>query len=172
MNIEKSGELEGLFMSNPSVPSGDPLQGTFALAALTSDHAARSLLAWLAPEPLVEFTSCSGRVLPRDGQLRAEARPAQLVERFAKADLDTRPGEATPFHLYPRLSWNFPNRTPDWCGWAAPAGEGKTIIGNYYATRFNDAWEVARYMVTNLNRWNRAPRPSPFRSARARFPPL
>src|SRR5580698_4141260 len=28
----KSGELEGLLMSNPSVPAGDPLQGSFALA--------------------------------------------------------------------------------------------------------------------------------------------
>ena len=48
------------------------------------------------------------------------------------------------------LAWHFPNRTPEWCGWDFPKGEGQTIIGNYYATRFKDAWEVAAYTATNL----------------------
>ena len=48
------------------------------------------------------------------------------------------------------LAWHFPNRTPEWCGWDFPPGEGQTIIGNYYATRFKDAWEVAEYTATNL----------------------
>jgi len=41
---------------------------------------------------------------------------------------------------------------PDWCGWTAPPGEGNTIIGNYYATRFKDAWEVAQYTAANLDK--------------------
>ena len=48
------------------------------------------------------------------------------------------------------LAWHFPNRTPDWCGWSAPPGKGNTIIGNYYATRFKDAWEAAQYTATHL----------------------
>ena len=48
--------------------------------------------------------------------------------------------------------WHFPNRTPDRCGWDAPAGEGGSVIGNYYCTRFADAWEAARYTAANLAR--------------------
>ena len=58
------------------------------------------------------------------------------------------PGRSANFPFL--LSWNFPNRTPDWCGWSAPPGEGKTIIGNYYATRFKDAWESVIYTARNL----------------------
>ena len=48
------------------------------------------------------------------------------------------------------LGWRFPNRTPDWCGWTAPPGEGKTIIGNNYAVRFKSAWEAVTYTAKNL----------------------
>ena len=50
------------------------------------------------------------------------------------------------------LAWHFPNRTPDRCGWTAPKGEGKTVIGNWYTTRFRDAWNAARYLAENLPR--------------------
>ncbi len=62
----KSGELEGLLMSNPSVPAGDPLQGSFALAALTRRSRCDQLLARLAPGTLVEFThAVLGCIFPR-----------------------------------------------------------------------------------------------------------
>jgi uncharacterized protein (DUF608 family) len=48
------------------------------------------------------------------------------------------------------LGWRFPNRTPDWCGWSAPAGEGNTVIGNYYSVRFKDAWEAVGYAAAHL----------------------
>ena len=64
------------------------------------------------------------------------------------AEIDYPAGGSAEFTFL--LAWHFPNRTPDWCGWDAPAGEGHTIIGNYYATRFKDAWEVAEYTATNL----------------------
>ena len=32
-----------------------------------------------------------------------------------------------------------------------PRAKGQTIIGNYYATRFKDAWEAAEYTATNLH---------------------
>ena len=43
------------------------------------------------------------------------------------------------------LAWHFPNRTPSRCGWSAPKGHENTVIGNWYATRFTDAWEAAAY---------------------------
>jgi non-lysosomal glucosylceramidase len=48
------------------------------------------------------------------------------------------------------LAWHFPNRTPAWCGWDAPKGKGTTRIGNYYATRFDDAWAAAGYTAIHL----------------------
>jgi uncharacterized protein (DUF608 family) len=48
------------------------------------------------------------------------------------------------------LGWHFPNRTPEWCGWDAPPGDEKTIIGNFYATRFKDAWNAVMYAAKNL----------------------
>jgi len=58
------------------------------------------------------------------------------------------PGQTTSFQFL--LGWRFPNRTPDWCGWSAPPGEGNTIIGNFYATRFKSAWEAVEYAAANL----------------------
>ncbi|MEJ2008994.1 MAG: GH116 family glycosyl hydrolase, partial [Acidobacteriota bacterium] len=48
------------------------------------------------------------------------------------------------------LAWHFPNRTPKWCGWSAPKGHENDVIGNYYCTRFKDAWAVAEYAAKNL----------------------
>jgi uncharacterized protein (DUF608 family) len=48
------------------------------------------------------------------------------------------------------LAWHFPNRTPAWSGWTAPRGQENTVIGNYYCTRFADAWAAAEYAARNL----------------------
>ena len=48
------------------------------------------------------------------------------------------------------LAWHFPNRTPERCGWSAPKGHEKHVIGNWYATRFSDAWAAAEYAAVNL----------------------
>jgi hypothetical protein len=50
------------------------------------------------------------------------------------------------------IAWHFPNRTPAWCGWAAPAGEENTVIGNHYCRRFAGAWQAADYVAGNLDR--------------------
>jgi uncharacterized protein (DUF608 family) len=47
------------------------------------------------------------------------------------------------------LAWHFPNRTPKHCGWDAPKEHENSIIGNWYATRFNDAWAAAEYAAAN-----------------------
>jgi non-lysosomal glucosylceramidase len=145
----KSSELEGLLMTNPGVPAGDPLQGSFALAALTKDRAA--ITYWRGwPQgrwwnsPMLFWDAFS-----RDGQLQSEPELRNAVGVICQQS-SIAPGGSASFTFL--LSWNFPNRTPDWCGWAAPPGEGGTVIGNYYATRFKDAWEVAQYTATNLDR--------------------
>ena len=56
-------------------------------------------------------------------------------------------GESRRFRFL--LSWHFPNRTPKGCGWDAPKGKEKAIIGNYHCNRFSDAWAVAEYVQQN-----------------------
>ena len=58
------------------------------------------------------------------------------------------PGQTASFQFL--LGWRFPNRTPDWCGWSAPPGEGKTVIGNFYSARFKSAWDAVAYTAANL----------------------
>ena len=58
------------------------------------------------------------------------------------------PGQTHDFQFL--LGWRFPNRTPDWSGWGAPQGQGQTIIGNYYAVRFNSAWDAVMYAAQHL----------------------
>ncbi|HET6217163.1 MAG TPA: GH116 family glycosyl-hydrolase, partial [Acidobacteriaceae bacterium] len=145
---KRTGELEGLLMGNPGVAAGDPLQGSFALALLTSGRGSVSY--WRGwPQgrwwnsPMLFWDTFS-----RDGRLLAEPELRNAVGVVCQQNSIPAGGSATFTFL---LAWNFPNRTPDWCGWTAPSGEGTTIIGNYYATRFKDAWEVAQYSAANLD---------------------
>ena len=146
---KKSPQLEGLLMGNPDVPAGDPLHGTFALSVLARDGAHTSY--WRGwPQgrwwnsPLLFWD-----VFSRDGQLGQEPDPHNAVGVVCQQS-SIPAGGAVNFTFL--LSWHFPNRTSDWCGWTAPKGEGDTVIGNYYCTRFTDAWEAAQYVAANLER--------------------
>ena len=139
--------LEGLLMTNPGVPAGDPMQGSFALAALSGQGARTTY--WRGwprgrwwNSPMLFWDAFS-----RDGELLNE--PPSLSAVGALCQQRSVPGGGSAEFTF-LLAWHFPNRTPDWCGWDAPPGDGNTIIGNYYATRFKDAWEVAEYTAANL----------------------
>jgi uncharacterized protein (DUF608 family) len=145
----QAGKLEGLFMSNPSVPADDPLQGSFVLAGLIQEGT--DMTYWRGwPQgrwwnsPMLFWDAFS-----RNGRLNDEPQLHNAVGAICQQS-SIPPGGSASFTFL--LAWNFPNRTPDWCGWSAPPGEGATIIGNFYATRFHDAWEVAQHTATNLDR--------------------
>ncbi len=143
----KGNRLEGLLMSNPSLSADDPMQGSFVLASVSSQNARVSY--WRGwPQgrwwnsPMLFWDAFS-----RDGELLAEPALRNAVGALCQQNRIPAGGSAEYTFL---LAWHFPNRTPDWCGWSAPPGQGHTIIGNYYATRFKNAWEVADYTATNL----------------------
>src|SRR5262249_19274390 len=90
-----------------------------------------------------------------DGQLGPEAEQRNGVGSVSLLR-EIAPGARTAYTFI--LAWHFPNRTPQWCGWAnagntatsagtADAGE---VVGNYYCTRFPDAWQAADYAASNL----------------------
>lgn len=147
--FKKAGELEGLLMTNPKLLATDPLQGNFVLSALNQDGA--DVTYWRGwPQgrwwnsPMLFWDAFSP-----GGQLRDEPPVRNAVGALCQQKAIPPGGSA---HFTFLLSWYFPNRTPDGCGWTAPPGKGNTIIGNYYATRFKDAWEVAEYTAKNLKR--------------------
>ena len=138
----------GLVMTNPSLAPDDPMAGEFVLAA--APHESTEVSHWEGwpagrwwNSPLLFWDQFS-----KSGKLGAqpEARNTVGVLCLKKT---IPPGKTVSFPFF--LAWRFPNRTPDWCGWSAPPGDGKTIIGNSYSVRFKSAWSAMSYAVANLD---------------------
>jgi uncharacterized protein (DUF608 family) len=139
--------IVGLRMSNPSLPTEDPMAGELVLAARVKDGAKVShWTGWPAGRwwnaPLHFWDQFS-----RAGELGPQPEPHNSVGVLC---LSTRiaPGQTASLEFL--LGWWFPNRTPDWIGWSAPPGEGKTVIGNFYAARFRNAWDAVQYAADHL----------------------
>jgi hypothetical protein len=146
--VKKTRKLTGIVMSNPGLPADDPMHGTFAMAVMpTDDTEVTHWRGWPQSawwnSPLL-FWDAFGA----DGQLSSEPEAYNSVAAISQQRSIASGQSATFIFL---LAWHFPNRTPDWCGWASPPGKGKTVIGNFYATRFKDAWDAAEYPAENLD---------------------
>ena len=140
-------ELQGLYMTDPQLPETNPERGSFALCVLRpGDGRVTYLRGWPAAKwwasPMLFWDDFAA-----DGELGPEA-----AQRKATGSLCVKreiPPGAEGLYTF-LLSWHFPNRTPAWCGWTAPKGQENTIIGNYYCTRFADAWAAAQYAAQKL----------------------
>ncbi|MGC2662356.1 MAG: GH116 family glycosyl-hydrolase [Bryobacteraceae bacterium] len=142
-----SNGMNGLLMNNPALAATDAGNGTFAMAVLDSaDGHFTSLQGWPAGRwwnsPLLFWDDFSS-----DGELGPEAEKPGPVGAVC-LNREIAPGAESEYLFL--LSWHFPNRTPKRCGWDAPKGHEQTIIGNWYTTRFNDAWAVAEYAASHL----------------------
>ncbi len=143
----EAGGIAGLVMSNPALAGDDPMSGEFVLAA-TADAGARISHwgGWPAGRwwnsPLLFWDAFS-----QSGNLDA---PPQRQNKVGALCLQRTiaPGASADFQFI--LGWRFANRTPEWCGWEAPPGEEKTVIGNFYAGRFQSAWDAVIYAAANL----------------------
>lgn len=143
-----SAHVEGLAMSNPALEAtADPMQGTFVLAAMAGSGASFSHWLGWPRSPWWNSPMLFWDAFSHDGALLEEPAEPGLVGSLCVRN-SIAPKSSATFTFV--LAWHFPHRTPDWCGWQAPEGEGGTVIGNYYCTRFKDAWDVAKYMVENL----------------------
>lgn len=141
--------LDGILMTDPQLDRADPLWGSFVLAALPSAAAAVELLpgwyggdVWSVGPEHFWFDEFS-----KSGHLGAFAEPALPVGSVLLRQ--TIPAGATRSFRF-LLAWHFPNRTPRRCGWEAPAGKQDAVLGNYYCSRFADAWAAAEYTARNL----------------------
>lgn len=149
VNEHRASEmLEGISMSNPGLAADDPMRGTFVLAALR-DSPARitnwrgwpKARWWNAPMFFWDAFSLHGELTDEPADFGTVG--ALCMQRSIA------PSSAATFTFI--VAWHFPHRTPDWCGWAAPKGEGSTVIGNHYCTRFKDAWDAAQYAAGQLD---------------------
>ena len=91
----------------------------------------------------------------KDGSLGPEAEERKPV---ASLCLQQEIGPKSSAEYTFLLAWHFPNRTAQWCGWAAPKGHEQDNLGNYYCTRFTDAWEAANHAAGQLERLERGTR--------------
>ncbi|MFB3902364.1 MAG: GH116 family glycosyl-hydrolase [Acidobacteriota bacterium] len=151
--------VKGLFMANPSLDPLDPDFGNFALAVTAESGAVSHLVRWgdfawaLALEDFWKDMLGDGLV-GDDPHLSKSLNSAQKGDgqRHVVGSLcalqTILPGEEKQFTYF--LTWHFPNRTPERCGWYSPEGEEKTIIGNYYCARFTDAWDVLARTLPQL----------------------
>ncbi len=145
--IRSSGNLHGLVMQNPAVSKDDPLFGTFVLAALSDSENELSILRgwpagrwWNSPLLFWDDFSSDGKLGPEEHDLSSVGALC-LQRRIA-------PGQSSNYTFI--LAWHVPNRTPAHCGWSAPKGHENDIIGNWYCTRFPDAWAAAEHTAQHL----------------------
>jgi uncharacterized protein (DUF608 family) len=158
--VRRSGQVSGLLMRNLSTPKNHPITGTVALAVIENQASVTEILAgwdadlwWSSPMHFWDqFKS--------NGKLGSEPKNRNFTGSVAQSRHI--PGNGVTEFTF-LLTWHFPNRTPERCGWdwlAAffPPDQAtevrkisKEIIGNYYCTKFEDAWAVATNVSSQLS---------------------
>lgn len=133
----EEGGIKGIYMTSDSVAKDDPAWGTIALTTTEKDNVTyrRSSTRndWEnATLDLWDDFSADG--LLTDKQKLADDDPlaSLAVKKMIPAN------STVTFTFY--ITWHFHNRL-DWNGSKTALYKGK-IIGNYYTTRYADAWDV------------------------------
>jgi len=144
---EEAG-LSGLFMDNPFLAATDPLKGSVALCVLGAPAGSVSYLRGWKRAQWWDGALTFWDDFSADGALTSDSPAVLPVSSIAVKQSVPANGEASVTFI---IAWHFPNRTPERCGWSAVEGEEKTVVGNHYAQRFADAWEVSRYVARELS---------------------
>ena len=144
--LRDGADLRGVVMDNPGMEAKHPANGTFALAAAAGDAHVSRLRGWRAAKwwvgPMLYWDDFSA-----DGEIGPEVEPHGTVGALClKREIAA--GASADFTFV--LAWHFPNRTPAWCQWSSGSGREHEVIGNWYATKFPDAWAVAEHLASNL----------------------
>jgi non-lysosomal glucosylceramidase len=172
--IRDEGTLRGLFYHPKTLQPTDRFYGTMALT--TRDAAVTYKRAWLNGgwwDGLQDFWND----FSQDGRLESESAYTQLdavapsPDRTASLAIrhDLLPGEERIFEF--QISWHFPNRVNSWSSamYQDMRKQGKKVaccpdgsdcddesgiptMPKYYAGKFADAWDAARYTLQNLGR--------------------
>ncbi|MCS6777352.1 MAG: GH116 family glycosyl-hydrolase [Chloroherpetonaceae bacterium] len=149
---EEAG-LRGIFMSSLKYPADSPLTGTVAISTTWPDITLK--LRWERAGWWDDLQNFWDDLTQHHGMLSGPAEPEPSPD--GQTDVGTlglrvrlEPGQSATLPFY--LTWHFPNLTNTWNRENAVRGR---VLGNWYATRWQDAWDVARYLVANHARLDR-----------------
>jgi len=161
--FRKASGVQGIFMRSPKTSGSEPGWGSFALATTTEGRVTYRT-SWVAENwggSLLDFWDDFGT----DGKVQQRSRNAPLPMTSVAVGLALPPLSSSDVTFL--LTWHFPNRitwTPKRGGQRAAKDEGTgdrrlddpDRVGNYYATRFGDAWDVAQKVAAKLPELERA----------------
>jgi len=140
--FRRAQQLRGVFMSSRGVSTKAPQHGTMALTT-TARAGVTYRTAWTSDAPGPVFTARRDfwNDFGADGKLEnrsAAGQNAPVASLAVRTSVPPRGSRAITF----LLTWRFPNRL----AWGIREPKSKTddaIVGNYYATQYRDAWDVA-----------------------------
>ncbi|HVO54043.1 MAG TPA: GH116 family glycosyl-hydrolase [Solirubrobacterales bacterium] len=153
--------VRGVLMGSKDLPADHFTNGTMALATRAENVTAKPTWDEAADswDALMEFWADleeDGRLtdvppLASGGNSPYVAIPMLPIGSLAIHE-QLQPGDEHTFEFL--LCWHFPNRERRWNGFIFPDDDAPSdgVARNYYATRFADAWEVARYLGDELDR--------------------
>ena len=146
--LRSESGLTGVYLWSQKHLEGDILHGSLVLATTNNHTTAKPH--WLRSgwwDPLREYWDDlqDGQLTPYDYSEPSEEGKTDVASIGATEEIA--PGEEKRFHFI--LSWHFPNRVRHWdqrlCACGGDCEQG--TVRNRYAVRFDDAWEVAQYIV-------------------------
>jgi uncharacterized protein (DUF608 family) len=137
-SFKENSLIKGIYMTSDGVDINDPSWGTIALT--TSDRDQVSYRRSSTPNNWENAILDFWDDFSEDGMLTDKA---ELVDDNPMASLSVKkviaPNSTQTYTFY--ITWHFPNRG---------AWGGKTIVGNYYCTQYENAWDVIQKEIGNL----------------------
>ena len=130
--------IQGVFMTSDSVKRDDERWGTMALATSATEGVTYRT-AWLNAgwgTPILDFWDD----FSDNGELENRTTTIATPKASLAVHNTLRPNETREFTFF--ITWHFPNRY----AWSPKR------IGNYYTTRYADAWSVLEKTLPDLNR--------------------
>lgn len=132
----KSSKITGVLLQNQDIEPSSPFAGTMAIATTARSGVTRRT-AWGPPggaSHLCDFWDD----FSTDGKLDNRSRDRNIASLAASVSIPPKSTKSVTF----LLTWHFPNRR----GWDT------TVVGNHYAGRYRDAWDVAVRTARDLRR--------------------
>ncbi|MDR1896342.1 MAG: hypothetical protein LBR10_06090 [Prevotellaceae bacterium] len=128
--FRETAHIRGIYMTSDGVDPNDQAWGTIALTTAEKEVSfRRSSIPNDWENAILNFWDD----FSDDGILADREQPVDDNPMASLAVKKIIPPKSTQtFAFY--ITWHFPNRM-DW-------NDGKNIVGNYYTTRYNDAWDV------------------------------
>ncbi|MBE0652146.1 MAG: hypothetical protein IH594_00005, partial [Bacteroidales bacterium] len=153
--FRSSDGLNGIYMYSEGVNPEDVNWGTMALTTTSSEQVSyrtswvRMPWNWTFREFWDDFIADGELTDHPDGNNTNEEGKIPTPPATLAVKVELAPGESKAITFM--LSWHFPNRRAWDCGTHYSAGYGgEEIVGNYYTTLYEDAWEVARKTAEEL----------------------